>query len=191
MGRTLDGHQAHDHRAAGVSQALRAAVLVLVTIGSGTFAALSAIAAEAPSPSAQNSTFGRWPSVMSTGMRSSNLDRSIRFYTQGLGMTVLTTRVSGPVTEVIFRFPNSRDRPGVMVFQKKGDGESLPIDHGNSETKVVLGVADVAAIANRLLAAGYPVGEVQAHGAYKVLWIQDPDGYQFEIVETPESHRSD
>ena len=189
MGRTLDGYQAHDHRAAGVSLSLRAAVLVLITMATGMLTALPAIAADAASPAAPSATAGHWPSVMSTGMRSSNLDRSIRFYTEGLGMTVLTTRVSGPVTEVIFGFPNSPDHPGLMVFQKKGHGESLPVDHGNSETKVVLGVADIAAIAKQLAAAGYPVGEVQAHGPYKVLWIQDPDGYQFEVVETPESRQ--
>jgi catechol 2,3-dioxygenase-like lactoylglutathione lyase family enzyme len=169
---------------------LRAAVLALVTVGAGEFDALPAAPAEALSTSAQNSTVGRWPSIMSTGMRSSNLDRSTRFYTQGLRMAILTTRVSGPVTEVIFGFPNSRDRPGLMVFQKKGDGESLPIDHGNAETKVVLGVTDVTAVANWLRAAGYAVGEVQAHGPYKVLWIRDPDDHQFEIVETPESRQS-
>ena len=105
-------------------------------------------------------------------------------------MTVLTTRVSGPVTEVIFGFPNSRDRPELMVFQKEGAGQSLPIDHGNAELKVVLGVADVAAVAKRLGTAGYAVSGLQAHGPYKVLWTQDPDGYRFEIVETPESRQT-
>jgi catechol 2,3-dioxygenase-like lactoylglutathione lyase family enzyme len=45
----------------------------------------------APAPAGVSPTL----SVLSTGMRSSNLDRSIRFYTQGLGMTVLTTRDAG------------------------------------------------------------------------------------------------
>src|ERR1700761_7913182 len=140
MGSTVDGHQAHDHRGAGVRQPLRLGVLmpVMIALGALTVAARPTMSAEAPS----SSPVGQWPSVLSTGMRSSNLERSIRFYTEGLGMTVLTTRVSGPVTEVIFGFPNNRDRPGLIVFQKKGDGESLAVDHGNAEFKVVLGVPD-------------------------------------------------
>jgi lactoylglutathione lyase len=168
-----------------VRQPLRIGALMLVTIGLGVHAVLPSVAAETPS----NSTSGQAPYVMSTGMRSSDLERSIRFYTQGLGMITLTTRVSGPVTEVIFGFPNSRERPAVIVFQRKGNGESLPVDHGNSEIKVVLGVPDVSAAAARLRSAGYPVEEIQQHGPYKVFWAQDPDGYRFEIVEAPEARK--
>src|SRR4030081_124140 len=113
----------------------------------------------AAEPSADNKTSpqaapaGPWPSVMSTGMRSSNLERSIRFYTEGLGMIVLTKLVSGPVTEVILGFQGKRDRPGLIVFQTKGADESLPVEHGNADTKVVLGVADIAAVAARLSSA--------------------------------------
>ena len=165
--------------------------LASVAMGESVCAAQPATATGSPgvvSPSTATPA-SRWPAVMSTGMRSSDLDRSIRFYTQGLGMTLLTRRVSGPVTEVIFGFGAGSDRAGLMVFQKKGDGQSAPVDHGDSDTKVVLGVSDVAATAARLKAAGYPVGEIAEHGPYKVLWVKDPDGYPYEIVETPASHR--
>jgi lactoylglutathione lyase len=174
------------------ARALAMATLSIVTMGEGARAAQPATATGSPpavSPSAA-ATVARWPTVMSTGMRSSDLDQSIRFYTQGLGMTLLTKRVSGDVTEVIFGFGTGSDRAGLMVFQKKGDGQSTPVDHGNSDTKVVLGVPDIAATAARLTAAGYPVGEVAEHGPYKVLWVKDPDGYKFEVVETPESRQA-
>jgi lactoylglutathione lyase len=136
----------------------------------------------APAPAGVSPTL----SVLSTGMRSSNLDRSIRFYTQGLSMTVLTTRDAGPVTEVIFGFQDSHERPGLMVFQKKGATDSsASVDHGNSEMKVVLAVSDVAALAARLRAAGYAVGEIKESGPYKILWVEDPDGYKYEIVQRP------
>ena len=140
------------------------------------------------------STFGAPPTpgvsptlrVLSTGMRSTNLDRSIRFYTQGLGMTVLMTREAGPVKEVIFGFQHGHNRPGMMVFQKKDAiDSSVPVDHGNSEMKVVLAVSDVSALAARLRAAGYAAGEIKASGPYKVLWAEDPDGYKYEIVQRP------
>jgi lactoylglutathione lyase len=174
------------------ARALAITTLSLVTIGVGVRVAQPAAVAESPpavSPSAA-APVARWPTVMSTGMRSSDLDQSIRFYTQGLGMTLLTKRVSGPVTEVIFGFGTGGDGAGLMVFQKKGDGQSTPVDHGNSDTKVVLGVSDIAVTAARLKTAGYPVGEIAEHGPYKVLWAKDPDGYQYEIVETPQSREA-
>jgi catechol 2,3-dioxygenase-like lactoylglutathione lyase family enzyme len=150
-----------------------------------TVAALAFVIACACSLAAEPNLSGRWPSVMSTGMRSSNLERSIRFYTQGLGMMVLTKVASGPVTEVILGFQGKSDQPGLIVFQKKGPGESLPVEHGNADTKVVLGVTDIAAVAARLSSAGYPAGDIQQNGPYKVLIAHDPDGYKYEIVEMP------
>ena len=135
--------------------------------------------------SPQAAVAGRWPSVMSTGMRSSNLERSIRFYTEGLGMIVLTKLVSGPVTEVILGFQGKSDQPGLIVFQTKGADESLPVDHGNADTKVVLGVADIVAVAAKLSSAGFPAGDIRQNGQYKSLIAHDPDGYKYEIVEMP------
>jgi catechol 2,3-dioxygenase-like lactoylglutathione lyase family enzyme len=138
--------------------------------------------------SRQAAPAGPWPSVMSTGMRSSNLEGSIRFYTEGLGMIVVTKLVSGSVTEVILGFQGKSDQPGLIVFQTKGADESLPVEHGNADTKVVLGVADIAAVAARLTSAGYPVGDIHQNGLYKTLIAHDPDGYKYEIVEMPASH---
>jgi catechol 2,3-dioxygenase-like lactoylglutathione lyase family enzyme len=122
---------------------------------------------------------------MSTGMRSSNLERSIRFYTEGLGMIVLTKLVSGPVTEVILGFQGKSGQPGLIVFQTRGGGESLPVEHGNADTKVVLGVADIVAVAAKLNSAGYPAGDIRQNGPYESLIAHDPDGYKYEIVEMP------
>jgi catechol 2,3-dioxygenase-like lactoylglutathione lyase family enzyme len=129
----------------------------------------------------------RWPAIMSTAMRSSDLDRSLRFYTVGLGMVVQGKVVAGPSTEVILGFEGHSDRAGVIVSQTKGPTESLPVDHGNENLKIVLGVADVVATAARLKAAGYSAGEIRSNGGYKILVTHDPDGYTFEIVEHPKS----
>ena len=72
------------------------------------------------------------------------------------------------------------------VFQKKdGIDSSVPVDHGNSEMKIVLAVSDVSALAARLRAAGYAAGEIKASGPYKLLSAEDPDGYKYEIVQRP------
>ena len=90
---------------------------------------------------------------------------------------------SGSLDGMDFRTPEGlaqalHDHP--QTPPEQGDGQSAPVDHGNSATKVVLGVSDIATVAARLKAAGYPVGEVAEHGPYKVLWVKDPDGYPYD-----------
>jgi len=161
------------------------AVAVLLLIPAWAFSVVAGPTADSPVNAARPTANGRWPGVISTGMRSSNLDRSIRFYTEGLGMVVLGKIVSGPVKEVIFGFQGKPEQAGLMVFQTQGADESSPVEHGNSDTKVVLGVADVTAVAARLAAAGYPAGDIQQHGSYRIVIAHDPDGYKYEIVEMP------
>jgi lactoylglutathione lyase len=122
---------------------------------------------------------------MSAGMRSSNLDRSIRFYTEGLGMKVLMKLDPGPVKEIILGFGDKLDQPTVVLSQKKGADASAPVEHGNADTKVVIVVPDIKAAAAKLTGAGYPAGDIQQNGPYKVLLAHDPDGYTYEIVELP------
>ena len=105
-------------------------------------------------------------------------------------MVVLTKLVSGPVTEVILGFQGKNDQPGLILFQTKGAGESLPVEHGNGDTKVVVGVADIAAVAAKLSSAGYPAGDIHQNGPYKVLIAHDPDGYKYEIVEMSAPQRA-
>jgi catechol 2,3-dioxygenase-like lactoylglutathione lyase family enzyme len=127
----------------------------------------------------------RWPSVMSTGLRTADLQRATRFYTEGLGMVVLGKVESAASTEVVFGFAGRKDEPGIIVFQDKGANRTTPVEHGNADTKIVIGVRDAIAIARRLTAAGYSAGDIHEHGPYKILIAHDPDGYKFEIVEMP------
>src|SRR5256885_716467 len=100
------------------------AVAALLFIAAWASSVVAGPTADGPVAAARATPNGRWPGVISTGMRSSNLDRSIRFYTEGLGMVVLGKIVSGPVKEVIFGFQGKPDQPGVMVFQAQGADES-------------------------------------------------------------------
>lgn len=147
--------------------------------------------ADAPKPettpavkqnAAEATTSNRWPGVISTGVRSSDLDRSLRFYTQGLGMVVRRTFNKGDRTEVLLGFPNNKDQPAIALMYSKGTSEA--VEHGNTMMKIILGVPDVEAVAAKIAAAGFTGGDLRQHSTAKILIIHDPDGYKYEIVET-------
>lgn len=123
-------------------------------------------------------------SLIAPALRATDLDRSVAFYTNMLGMTVGTTLQHGPQTEVILTLGG---RPGLILFRDAGP--TPPIDHGNGFSRVVMRVADIAAVSARLAAAGYPAGEMHVGQDYKILRIKDPDGYDYELIEALEAHR--
>jgi catechol 2,3-dioxygenase-like lactoylglutathione lyase family enzyme len=125
-------------------------------------------------------------SLMGPALRSSDLERSIKYYTAGLGMTVAATLKHGTVTEVIFSFgAPSPGQPVLLLFKDEAQDKSPPIEHGNGFDRVVLRTASVSALSARLAAAGYAAGEIHDIPAnhMKVMTIEDPDGYRYEITE--------
>ena len=122
--------------------------------------------------------------VMGTALRVSDLQRSKRYYSEGLGMTLATTLVHGSVTEAIFSFGSAQSgQPVLLLLNDTAKTKAEPIANGYG--RVMLRTSDVEALAARLRAAGYPVGAIKNNPEHrmKVLMVQDPDGYEFEIVE--------
>ena len=123
--------------------------------------------------------------MIGPGLRATDLDRSIKFYTNGLGMVEMTRLVHGSVTEVMLGFKGSRTPPIIMLFKDAAPGKSPPIVLGNGFGRVMLRVSDAAALSARLTAVGYATSEVHDEPAnhVKVFWVDDPDGYRYEITE--------
>jgi catechol 2,3-dioxygenase-like lactoylglutathione lyase family enzyme len=126
-------------------------------------------------------------SMIGPALRSTDLDRSIKFYTSGLGMTVVRKIPMGSSTEVILSFGGGPEQPLILLYKDATPGKSPPIEHGNGFGRVVLRVSDATALSAQLVAAGYQVGEAHANSVnhMKVFWVSDPDGYKYEITEVP------
>lgn len=123
--------------------------------------------------------------MMGTGLRSTDLDRSTRFYTEGLGLTVAGTHQTGMYDEVVLGFGGSRTPPFILLLKfRSGKTPPARITEGAPE-KVILTVADADALAARLKAAGYAPSAVQHNATAKVkqFFVSDPDGNRFEITE--------
>lgn len=135
------------------------------------FAEPAAAPAPAPAPVA---------AMLGTGLRVSDLERSIRFYTDVLGMRVAMRLPHGTLTEVMIGFGG---RPALILMKDSDPAKSPPIALGTGFEKIVLDMPDLAAVTARLKAAGLPVGEVHESTGVKVLFVTDPDGYRYELIQ--------
>jgi catechol 2,3-dioxygenase-like lactoylglutathione lyase family enzyme len=126
------------------------------------------------------------PSIMAATLRSTDLERSIKYYESVLGMVVTGRLLNGAVTEVFLAFKGRENQPGLVLYRDATPGKSPALDHGNAGSRVLLRMPDVTAIAARLKNAGYGVGQVHVNGNVKVLMIEDPDENSFELAQLPE-----
>ncbi|MBR0682458.1 lactoylglutathione lyase [Roseomonas eburnea] len=122
-----------------------------------------------------------------TMLRVGNLDRSIAFYTQLLGMTELRRR-------------DVPDGKYTLVFLGYGDGNAsgageieLTYNYGVEKYEMgtafghlAVGVPDVAAACEKVRAAGGKVtreaGPVK-FGTTIIAFVEDPDGYKIELIQ--------
>jgi predicted enzyme related to lactoylglutathione lyase len=112
-------------------------------------------------------------------LRPADLDRSLQFYRDVLGLA-------------IYREFGTPDDPGVVFFLGAGMLEvSGHADSGQGRSVMIwLQVRDVQAEHDRLAAAGVPVLRQPATEAWGLIemWIEDPDGVRIVLVEIPADH---
>jgi len=110
----------------------------------------------------------------------SNVDRSVRFYTEVLGFEVKTHRPGG----AFLRIPGSPDDHHLGLFEQTGiaepDERVARMYHSAWE---VGELTDLARARRRLIEAGSLVGESD-HGVSLSLYAKDPDGLEFEVFWT-------
>ena len=162
------------------------AALILAALLAGS--ALSAEPTSTPSPSQPASFIG-------TAINVADLDRAVRFYTEALGLKVVATLPLGTRSETILNFPgpdlsrpdlpgSASPQPAILLMHDHGAAAPKSITHGNGFSRLVIRVADLAALAARLTALGYPHGEIRdASQGYSIMMLTDPDGFRLEIVQ--------
>jgi len=147
---------------------MAAVAAVLFSLGCG------AVQAQTPGPPPAK--------ALSATFASTNLDRSIAFYTQGLGLTATGRMERKEVTEVPLLFPGGG--MSLLLMRWKGDAAS---PHGKPRIgRLILNVPDLKALAARLQAAGYPLQRPiaeQPQFHILVAVTEDPDGNQLELVQ--------
>ena len=123
-----------------------------------------------------------------TMIRVRDLDASLQFYTDLLGMKLLRNRdyPSGKFTLAFVGYGDESSNTVIELTHNWGQAE--PYDLGNAFGHLAVGVPDVYKTCERLAAAGVkiprPAGPM-AHGGSVIAFIEDPDGYRIELVQRP------
>lgn len=137
-----------------------------------------------------------------TMIRVVDLERSLRFYTEGLGF------------EIVSRQDYEKDRFSLVFLRSRGDGgahgrsagDSAPgpapdrsamielthnwdtkeYDRGNAYGHVAYQVESIDAVQAKLKAAGYDLSwgpGLTPNGKTRMAFVDDPDGYEIELLE--------
>ena len=124
--------------------------------------------------------------LLHTMIRVRDLDASLRFYTELLGMKLLRKRdyPTGKFTLAFVGYGDETDSTVVELTHNWDQKE--PYALGTAFGHLAIGVPDVYKTCEALGAAGVkiprPAGPM-AHGGSVIAFIEDPDGYRIELVQ--------
>jgi len=123
--------------------------------------------------------------ILHTMFRVGNLDRSLAFYTEVLGMRELRRQ----------DYPDGRFTLAFVGYHSEAEGAVLELTHnwdtpsyelGNGYGHVALEVDDAyAACAEIKARGGKDVREAgpMKHGTTVIAFVEDPDGYKIELIQ--------
>ena len=125
--------------------------------------------------------------MLHTMLRVGDLERSVAFYTDVLGMQLLRRKdyVSGRFTLAFLGYGDEKDH---TVLELTHNWDTEHYDLGDGYGHIALGVQDIqatcAGIADR---GGRLVREPgpMKHGSTVIAFLEDPDGYKVELIELP------
>ena len=124
--------------------------------------------------------------LLHTMLRVGDLDRSVRFYTEVLGMKVLRT-TDRPEQKYSLTFVgyDTEDRAAVLELTYNYGVSKYEL--GGAFGHVAIGVPDVAKACDKVRRLGGKVtrepGPVKG-GTSVIAFVEDPDGYKIEFIES-------
>jgi lactoylglutathione lyase len=123
--------------------------------------------------------------VLHTMIRVGDLDRSIKFYTDVLGMKLLRRKdyPDGKFTLAFVGYGPETEHAVVELTYNWGTGK---YDLGNGFGHIALEVEDVYAACAEIKKRGGKVTREAGpmkHGSTVIAFIEDPDGYKIELIQ--------
>jgi lactoylglutathione lyase len=123
--------------------------------------------------------------VLHTMIRVGDLDRSINFYTEVLGMRLLRKK-DYPDGKFTLAFVGYGPESEQAVIELTHNWDTSTYDLGNGFGHIALAVEDAyAACAEIKQRGGKVVREAgpMKHGTTVIAFVEDPDGYKIELIQ--------
>jgi lactoylglutathione lyase len=124
--------------------------------------------------------------ILHTMLRVGNMERSVKFYTEVLGMKLLRT-TDRPEQKYSLAFVGYDDEKRSAVLELTYNYGVERYELGGAFGHVAIGLPDVAAACDRVRKHGGRVtrepGPVKG-GTSVIAFVEDPDGYKIEFIQS-------
>lgn len=123
--------------------------------------------------------------ILHTMIRVGNLERSLAFYTEVMGMRLLRSQ-EYPGGRFTNAFVGYGDESEGAVLELTYNWDTSSYEMGNGFGHIALAVDDAYAACERIKARGGKVTREAGpmkHGTTVIAFAEDPDGYKIELIE--------
>lgn len=123
--------------------------------------------------------------LLHTMIRVGDLERSLRFYTEVLGMRLLR-RKDYPDGKFTLAFVGYGEEAEHAVIELTYNWGVDKYELGNAFGHIAIGVRDIYATCDEIKTRGGKVTREPGpmkHGSTVIAFVEDPDGYKLELIE--------
>ncbi|MFB9885585.1 lactoylglutathione lyase [Balneatrix alpica] len=127
--------------------------------------------------------------ILHTMLRVTNLERSIEFYTQVLGMRLLRTS-ENPEYRYTLAFVGYGEESEEAVLELTYNWDTHAYELGTAYGHIAIETADIYATCEQIKLSGGKVtrepGPVKG-GTTVIAFVEDPDGYKIELINAKDA----
>ncbi|MCD1189914.1 lactoylglutathione lyase [Vibrio cholerae] len=128
--------------------------------------------------------------ILHTMLRVGDLDKSIEFYTQVMGMNLLRKNENTEYKYTLAFLGYGDESQGAVIELTYNWGVA-DYEKGNAYGHIAIGVDDIYATCDTIKAAGGIVtrepGPVKG-GTTHIAFVKDPDSYMIELIQNKQAH---
>src|SRR5919204_3876145 len=119
--------------------------------------------------------------LLHTRYRVHDLEKTVSFYKDVLGLEETARHTSGRGSQLVFlKAPGSEEEIEICKYDASG-----PVQVGPDLTHLAFEVDDLEAFAKEVAAKGYPLsdGPHRTEGGSVIAFIDAPEGYEVELIQ--------